>query len=1148
MAAGKELEFGLRLKADLEQGRREVVDLADAVEGVGASAKDANRDLSKLGSGTDAGKAKTTVDGLTEAMRQVGATAASSGEELNHLGETAEQQAARIRAVVAASLQQKQASDQAAASNQRLSEAIRYTNADWKETAAAQMASMNSYHAAERAQEQRALAERRAAEETAKAAAEADKQDTALRKLLGSIDRTERELSQLDAQERELNMHFKAGRLDIEAYGRALDAIRNRRNALQGISEDAKRTNLQLNQLTSTIRRVQGLLVTGIAGFGVTSASRAIINTNLEWQQAQSTLQAATGSSAQARQELEYVREVSERLGLELLNTSQAYARLVSAAKETPELGTAIRGIFEGVSSATTALNLTKEETNGILLALEQMVSKGKVQTQELVMQLGQRIPGAFALAAKALDTNTQQLSKWLEKGMIPASQFLPRFAAALQEAYGPSAQAAAQGLNAELNRLSNTWTELKVEAGEAGFIDSYTQAVRELQAVLRDPEVRNGLNTLITALGRIVALGAQGLGRAGAFIGDFGRWAGEEAARRLVGPAGDDFVGIQQAIERQAEELRKAQEGYFKAIDGGYLQHTVDRFEKRMQEASAELQRLQQLQQTFENMPPPAPRSKPGTSTPATPSPFTPTGDDKGAARLAKQQEDWVKQLEKEAATYGKGKAALREYELEQRNLSGAQETRARAAWAVLDAAEKQKKADEQAKRDTQLLAQLVIDVMKATGKNVDAAAAEIEKKYGALRKRLQDAGNTDGANLVGQLINIEQAQAQLDQLNQQLERVFAEQGRREQTISTQQQAGLVGELGARQQILDLNKATADQVEALLPKVRELAAVTGDPAALERVKDLETRLVALRTVANEFTNALKAGFETGIQGALKGLASGTMDLQEAATSFITSIASSLADIASKNLAQSITGGVMGLFGGGGQDGVGLTSGAAAVTTSAGALSAAGGTLMTGAEAIQTAAASLATANGVSGTTGSGSSGSSSWLSLIGSAASSYFGGGATGGSNYTGAYRFAEGGQVRGPGTTTSDSIPAWLSDWEYVVRAAVVTQPGMLDHLNALNTFGMAALDDYRIGHSTGGLAGVPAPALPSPGLGASRLAEPAKNMSTTLKNSVNVHLALSDEEVAARAWSSTGRDHFLIFLQREGAQVRQILGLMD
>ncbi|MFO1707908.1 hypothetical protein QOU65_33325, partial [Pseudomonas aeruginosa] len=74
---------------------------------------------------------------------------------------------------------------------------------------------------------------------------------------------------------------------------------------------------------------------------------------------------------------MEYVREVSERLGLELLNTSQAYSRLVAAAKETPELGGSLRTIFEGVASATTALHLTRQETNGILLALEQMVSKG---------------------------------------------------------------------------------------------------------------------------------------------------------------------------------------------------------------------------------------------------------------------------------------------------------------------------------------------------------------------------------------------------------------------------------------------------------------------------------------------------------------------------------------------------------------------------------------------------------------------------------------------------------------------------------------------------------------------------------------------------------------------------------------------------
>lgn len=46
-----------------------------------------------------------------------------------------------------------------------------------------------------------------------------------------------------------------------------------------------------------------------------------------------------------------------------------------------------------------------------------------------------------------------------------------------------------------------------------------------------------------------------------------------------------------------------------------------------------------------------------------------------------------------------------------------------------------------------------------------------------------------------------------------------------------------------------------------------------------------------------------------------------------------------------------------------------------------------------------------------------------------------------------------ASGGHIRGAGTATSDSIPAWLSDGEFVVRSAVVKQPGVLEMLHALN-----------------------------------------------------------------------------------------------
>ena len=47
---------------------------------------------------------------------------------------------------------------------------------------------------------------------------------------------------------------------------------------------------------------------------------------------------------------------------------------------------------------------------------------------------------------------------------------------------------------------------------------------------------------------------------------------------------------------------------------------------------------------------------------------------------------------------------------------------------------------------------------------------------------------------------------------------------------------------------------------------------------------------------------------------------------------------------------------------------------------------------------------------------------------------------------------QFATGGYIRGPGTGTSDSIPALLSNGEYVIRAAAVRKLGLpnLDWIN--------------------------------------------------------------------------------------------------
>ncbi|KVL39788.1 phage tail tape measure protein [Burkholderia sp. MSMB1835] len=84
---------------------------------------------------------------------------------------------------------------------------------------------------------------------------------------------------------------------------------------------------------------------------------------------------------------------------------------------------------------------------------------------------------------------------------------------------------------------------------------------------------------------------------------------------------------------------------------------------------------------------------------------------------------------------------------------------------------------------------------------------------------------------------------------------------------------------------------------------------------------------------------------------------------------------------------------------------------------------------------------------------GAASAGGFSASSLLGGVAggmSDMFGAG--GGNAY--GFHLATGGRVTGPGTSTSDSIPAWLSNEEFVVKAAAVRKPGVLRLLEAINS----------------------------------------------------------------------------------------------
>src|SRR5690606_28314711 len=114
------------------------------------------------------------------------------------------------------------------------------------------------------------------------------------------------------------------------------------------------------------------------------------------------------------------------------------------------------------------------------------------------------------------------------------------------------------------------------------------------------------------------------------------------------------------------------------------------------------------------------------------------------------KSQQQYVAQLERQAATLGKSAEEVRQYELAEKGLTGALQARAAAALELISQEERKRQAD----ADGKTLANLQIQLLSAQGQQAAAAAMQIEQEYGELIERLQARGDQAGLDLVNSLI----------------------------------------------------------------------------------------------------------------------------------------------------------------------------------------------------------------------------------------------------------------------------------------------------------------------------------------------------------------------------------------------------------
>lgn len=201
--------------------------------------------------------------------------------------------------------------------------------------------------------------------------------------------------------------------------------------------------------------------------FGFAHTALGFVKTAMALENVKVAFTAIYGTSDMAEKKLEFVRQVSDQLGLSFLDTAEGAKKLFAAANGTPVEREANK-VFRAFSNMSAAMKLTGDETKGVFLALSQMISKGKVSAEELRQQLAERMPGAVNLFAKSIGKSTQELDKMLQKGEVTLEHFL-KFANAVDMTYSAGAEAAGHSLQAELNRIKNTWVEFQERMTDTG-------------------------------------------------------------------------------------------------------------------------------------------------------------------------------------------------------------------------------------------------------------------------------------------------------------------------------------------------------------------------------------------------------------------------------------------------------------------------------------------------------------------------------------------------------------------------------------------------------------------------------------------------------------------------------------------------------
>lgn len=222
------------------------------------------------------------------------------------------------------------------------------------------------------------------------------------------------------------------------------------------------------NELKNGFRNIQMQAMSMVAAMGAGTIGFSafiskLIDTSRETSRATTALKNISGGAIEFGKNQKFLIELASKYGLYVNDLIGNFAKFTAAASNANMPMASQQKLFESLSRACVGFGLSADESNGVFLAITQMMGKGKIQAEELRGQLGERLPIAMQAMAKAAGTSVAGLDSIMKKGELLSADVLPKFATALNEMI-PNVNT--DNIETSLNRLKNLFKDLTDSLG----------------------------------------------------------------------------------------------------------------------------------------------------------------------------------------------------------------------------------------------------------------------------------------------------------------------------------------------------------------------------------------------------------------------------------------------------------------------------------------------------------------------------------------------------------------------------------------------------------------------------------------------------------------------------------------------------------